>query len=327
MHQRRDLLKAMVLAGLPAGMARPAMADDAWPAHALTMIVPFPPGGVGDITARPVAEAMGRALKQAIIVESRAGAGGAVGTGFVARARPDGYTLLLTLSSYVVLPEADKVLERAPLYALNQFKAIARFTADPTVLTVNASSPWKTYQDFIEAVRAAPNKYTFGSSGNYGTMQVPMEQLKIATGTKMLHVPYNGAGPAVVSLLGGQVDAISTGPSTIAQQVAAGKLRPLAHWGTGRIASLPDVPSLTELGVPIQYSQWTGLFVPSATPPDVVAKLSQAAKFAAEDPRVAEALNGAGSVLRFMDMQQFEPFIASEATSMAAVVKAIGKVE
>ncbi len=230
------------------------------------MIVPFPPGGVADTVARPVAEAMGRELGQPVIIENKAGAGGGIGMGQAAKAKPDGYTVLLSLSSYTVLPEADKILGRAPLYQLDQLKPIARFTADPTVFVVRADSPWKTWAEFAAAARANPGKYTYGSSGNYGTMHVPMEMLLAAAGIKMTHVPYTGAGPAIVGLLGGSIDAVATGPATIVQQVNAGKLRALAQWGNNRLVALPDVPTFHELGTNVDYAQWSGLFVPAGTP-------------------------------------------------------------
>ena len=145
-----------------------------FPDHPVTMIVPFPPGGVADTVGRPVADAMGRALGQPVVVENKGGAGGGIGMAQVAKAKPDGYTILMALASYSVLPEADKVLGRAPMYQFADLKPIARFTADPTVLVVRAEAPWNTYAEFVAAARANPGKLTFGSSGNYGTMHVPM---------------------------------------------------------------------------------------------------------------------------------------------------------
>jgi tripartite-type tricarboxylate transporter receptor subunit TctC len=242
MTNRRNVLRLFGCSTVPGFLSAPAWAQDEYPSRPVTMLVPFPPGGVADTVGRPVAEAMSRALKQSVVVENKGGAGGGIGMGQVAKAKPDGYTMLMSLSSIVVLPEADKVLRRTPMYTLDQLKPIARFTADPTVLIVRADSPWKTYKDFIAAVKAKPGTVTFGSSGNYGTMHVPMEQLKAATDSFMLHVPYTGAGPAVLAVLSGQVDAISTGPSSVMQHIRAGKLRALAHWGEGRLPSLADVP-------------------------------------------------------------------------------------
>ena len=318
-------LAALAAAALLAGA--PVAAQETYPSKPITMVVPFPPGGVADIAARPVAEAMGRYLKQPIVIENKAGAGGGVGMSQVAKAKPDGYTVLMALASIVVLPEADTVLQRKPMFELKQLKPVARFTADPVVLVVQADSPWKDFKQFTAALRQKPGGYTFGSSGNYGTMHVPLEQLKAATKTSMLHIPYTGAGPAVVALLGGQVDAVATGPSTVAGQIQAGKLRALAQWGDGRIPTLPDVPSLKELGVPVTYSQWTGVFVPASTPDAVINKLREAAKFAANDARAVQSLQAAGTYVQYLDAPEFEKFVAKDAESMAKVVQRIGKVE
>jgi len=327
MNARRTVLKTFGLPLLAGMLALPVLAQDDYPSRPVTMVVPFPPGGVADTVARPVAEAMGRYMKQSVIIENKGGAGGGIGMGQVAKAKPDGYTLVMALSSFVVLPEADKLLKRTPMYQLDQLKPIARFTADPTVLVVRAESPWKTYAEFIAYVKANPAKVSFGSSGNYGTMHVPMEQLKAATSSYMLHVPYTGAGPAVFALLAGQVDALSTGPASVLQQIKSGKLRALAHWGDGRLAVMPEVPSLKELGVPVVYSQWAGMFAPAATPPAVVEKLRQAARFAAQDPRAVQALTAAGTSFQFQDAPDFERFVQTDARAMASLVQRIGKVD
>ncbi|MBT9476380.1 tripartite tricarboxylate transporter substrate binding protein [Polaromonas sp.] len=327
MNARRTVLKTFSLPLLAGMLAMPALAQEDYPSRPVTMVVPFPPGGVADTVGRPVAEAMSRFLKQPVVVENKGGAGGGIGMGQVAKAKPDGYTVVMALSSFVVLPEADKLLKRTPMYQLDQLKPIARFTADPTVLVVRAESPWKTYAEFIAYVKSNPAKVSFGSSGNYGTMHVPMEQLKVATSSYMLHVPYTGAGPAVFALLAGQVDALSTGPASVLQQIKSGKLRALAHWGEGRLAVMPDVPSFKELGVPVVYSQWAGMFAPAATPAAVVEKLRQAAKFAAQDPRAVQALTAAGTSFQFQDAPDFERFVQTDARAMSSLVKRIGKVD
>ena len=302
-------------------------AQSDYPAKPVTMIVPFPPGGVADITARPVAEAMGRQLKQVIVVENKAGAGGGVGMQYVAHAKADGYTVLMALSSISIIPEADKVLGRDPMFRLNELVPIARFTADPTVLAVRADSPWKSAKDFVEAAKKAPGALTYGSSGNYGTMHVPMEMLGGAAGVKMLHVPFTGAGPAVVALLGGQVDALSTGPSTIMGHLKGGKIRVLATWGDSRHPALPDVPTLRELGYDAQFSQWTGLFVPAGTPDAAVAKLREAAKAAVSDATFQASLARVETPIQYLDQPQFQSFWDADAKKLAEVVKRIGKVE
>jgi tripartite-type tricarboxylate transporter receptor subunit TctC len=322
MHPTTRLVAALCAWAASAGLA---LAQ--YPDKPVTMIVPFPPGGVADTVARPVAEALGNALKQPVIIENKAGAGGAIGMAHVAKAKPDGYTILMALSSLVILPEADKVLGRSPSFQVKDLKPVARITADPTVLAVRADSPWKTYADFIAAAKAAPGKINFGSSGNYGTMHIPMMMLSLDTDVKMTHVPYTGAGPAIVGLLGGQVDAISTGPATIVQHVQAGKIRALAHWGDGRLTTLPDVPSLKELGVPVTFAQWSGIFVPEDTPAPVVARLREAARAAGNDPKVKEVLLKAGSPVLYQDAPEFQSYVDADAAKMADVVRKIGKLE
>lgn len=326
-NQRRIVLKSLAVSTLAACGVAPVGAQDLYPSRPVTMVVPFPPGGVADTVGRPVAEAMARFLKQSVVVDNKAGAGGGIGMAQVAKAKPDGYTVLMALSSLVVLPEADKILNRAPMFRVDQLQPIARFTADPTVLVVRADSPWKTYAEFIAHVKAQPGRVTFGSSGNYGTMHVPMEQLKAATSSFMLHVPYTGAAPAVMALLSGQVDALATGPASVQQQIQGGKLRALAHWGEGRLAALPNVPSFKELGLQVQYSQWAGMFVPANTPAAVVDTLRQAARFAAQDPRAVSALTAAGTSFQFQDAADFERFVQADARNMAALVQRIGKVD
>ena len=317
---------ALRLAAL-AALAFPAFAQTDFPNRPVTMVVPFPPGGVADITARPVAEAMGRILGQAVVVENKAGAGGGVGMQHVARAKPDGYTVLLALSSISIIPEADKVLGRDPMFQLSQLVPIARFTADPTVLAVRADAPWKSAAELLDAAKKAPGSIPYGSSGNYGTMHVPMEMLNASAGTKMLHVPFTGAGPAVVALLGGQVQALSTGPSSIMGHYKGGKVRVLASWGESRHPALPDVPTLKELGFDAQFSQWTGLFVPAGTPEPVVAKLREAARAAVEDATFKAALAKVETPVQYLDQPQFRSFWDADARKLADVVKRIGKVE
>ena len=327
MHQpRRALLRAAFLTA--ACCAAPAaLAQGGWPEKPITMVVPFPPGGVADTVARPVAESLSRELKQTVIVENKAGAGGAVGIGFVARAPADGYTVLLSLSSISILPEADAILERKPAYQMSQFKPIARFTADPTVLVVRADAPWKTLSEFIGDARVKPGTYNYGSSGNYGTMHVPMEMLKNSAGFRMTHIPYTGAGPAIVALLAGQVDAVASGPSTVVQQIKAGKLRALAHWGDKPLAALPDVPSLEQAGYKVKFAQWSGLFVPAGTPDEIVRKLRAASAKVAADPAVIQVIERAGSPLAYLDEPEFQTYWNADANTMTDAVRKIGKVE
>jgi tripartite-type tricarboxylate transporter receptor subunit TctC len=316
-----------MLAVLIAGLTVVTSAHAQYPDRPLTMVVPFPPGGVADTVARPIAEALTRELKQSVVIENRSGAGGAVGIGQVARAPADGYTLLMSLSSISILPEADKILDRKPQYQLSQFRPIARITADPTVLVVRADAPWRTVEEFVADAQRKPTAYNYGSSGNYGTMQVPMEMLKSAAGFRMTHIPYAGAGPAVIALLGGQVDVLASGPASVVQHIRAGKLRALAHWGNQPLASLPEVPSLTERGFNVQYVQWSGIFVAADTPPAAVQRLREAVRKVATDPSVQQTVLRTGSPIEYLDAPDFADYWQKDVQTMAAVVKLIGRVE
>ena len=320
-------LKSIAGTVLLCGCITYAAAQASWPTRAITMVVPFPPGGLADLVARPVAEAMSRDLGQPVVIENKAGAGGGIGMSQVAKAKPDGYTILMALSSLTVLPEADAVLARPAMFALGDLRPIARYTADPTVLAVRTDAPWKTVQQFVEDVKKRPGAVNYGSSGNYGTMHVPMEILSQNAGLKMTHIPFTGAGPAVIALLSGQIDAVSTGPATVLQQVKAGKLRVLAHWGTSSLVALPDVPSLKDAGYSAEYAQWSGLFIPAATPEPIAQRLRAAAKAAAQDAKVKEVILNAGSPVQYLDSPEFEKYVQLDANRMAVVVKRIGKLE
>jgi tripartite-type tricarboxylate transporter receptor subunit TctC len=326
---RSGVLRSALLAcgAALACLAAIANAQDAFPSKPISLIVPFPPGGVADIVARPVADAMSRFLNTAVVIENKAGAGGGIGMGFVAKAKPDGYTLLLALSSISIIPEADKVTGRSPMYQLDQFVPIARFTADPTVLAVRAESPWKTVQEFVADAKKRPGAITYGSSGNYGTMHVPMEMFAASADVKLLHVPYTGGGPAVVALLAGNVDALSTGPSTVIQHVKAGKVRVLATWGDKRLVALPDVPTLTEAGFSTTFFQWAALFAPAGTPEPVLVKLREAARAAAADPRFVSAMATVETPIQYLDAPELARFWAADAQKLGEAVRRIGKVE
>ncbi|OWT61883.1 tripartite tricarboxylate transporter substrate binding protein [Candidimonas nitroreducens] len=308
-------------------MAACGAAGAQYPERPVTMIVPFPPGGVTDTVARPIADALGKELGQTVVVENKAGAGGAIGTGEAAHAKPNGYTIMLMLSSISILPEADKLLGRKAAYKTTDFKPIARITADPTVLVVSAKSPWKTVDEFIAAARQKPGSLNYGSSGIYGSMHVPMAMLEKNAGVKMTHVPYTGAGPAVAALLGGQVDAIATGPSSILQHIKSGAVRPLAHWGDKPLDTLPGVPSLAKAGYDVKFVQWSGIFVPKDVPAEVITRLRAAAKKVANDPAVQAKVLAAGSPIDYMDADEFQKYWDADDVVLRRAVQDIGKVE
>ncbi len=316
-------IAAMALALL----AGPALAQDAYPSRPITMIVPFPPGGVADLTGRPTAFAMEKFLKQRIIIENKAGAGGAIGMAATANSKPDGYTIMMALSSISIIPPAERLFDRKPAYEMGQLAPIALISADPTVLVVRSDSPWKTVKDFVDDAKKRPGKINYSSSGIYGTLHMAMEIFASAADIKVFHVPYQGGGPAVTALLGGQVEALASGPSAVIGQIKAGKLRPLATWGDKRLASLPDVPTFKELGYNAEFYIWSGLFAPAGTPAPVLQTLRNAARQAVDDPDFKNAMAKIETPVYYLDAPEFQKFWDKDAKALADAVKRVGKVE
>jgi tripartite-type tricarboxylate transporter receptor subunit TctC len=327
---RRELLKATAaLPLLQAARPLPAMAETSWPTHTMSMIVPFPAGGQADLAARPIAHALEQILGKSVIVDNRAGgAGGAIGNAAAARAEPDGYTLLMTLSSLAVLPEADRLFDRPPVYEVSQFAPIARVLADPTLLAVPASAPWKTLEEFVADAKKRPGEIRYGSSGPYGTLHVAMEMFAASAGIKLLHIPYRGAAPALNAILTGTVDAVASAPGTLRQQVDDGKMRVLANWGAERIASFPDLPTFKERGYKdVEFYIWAGLFAQQALPEPIMTKLRQAMAQAVKSPDVIKTFETAGSPVAYMDAPEFSKFVETDSARLVAAVKRIGRVE
>jgi tripartite-type tricarboxylate transporter receptor subunit TctC len=308
----------------------PAFAQDAgdFPNRAVTMVVAFPPGGQADVVARPVAAALERIWRQPVPISNRGGASGEIGNASVARAQPDGYTLLMALSSVSVLPEAARLFGRQPAYELDQFAPVALFTADPTVLVVPASAPWRTVDAFVAAAKARPGSISYSSAGNYSALHVPMAMLASGAGIDMLHVPFQGGGPALTALLGGQVQALSSGPGPAAPHIRDGRLRALACWGAKRLAEFPDVPTLIERGFPeCEYYIWTGVCAPAGTPAPVLEGLRRALAAAAQDGELRRAVSASGNTLDHRDGEAFAAFFREDSARLARAVRRIGKVE
>ena len=321
MLPRRLLLAASSLAALP------AQAQD-FPSRAITMVVGFPPGGQADLAARPVAAAMERNLRQPVVVQNRPGGAGAIGSAFVARAAPDGHTLLMALSSLAVVPEAEKLFGRPPPYTVDQFAPIGLVNADPTMLAVPANAPWRNLAEFAAAARARPGDIPYGSSGAYGTLHVAMEMFASAARIRLLHVPFQGAGPAITALLSGNIQALASAPGTLTQHVQAGRLRVLACWGRERAPAFPDVPTFLESGFPeVEFYIWAGLFAAAATPAPVVARLRDSLRAAMQDADLLRAFAAAGSPPRYLDAPDFARFFAEDSARLVRAVQRIGRVE
>jgi tripartite-type tricarboxylate transporter receptor subunit TctC len=320
----RVLLPALLLM---VAMA-PAVAQEGYPSRPITIVAPFPPGGMADLHARPIAAALEKVLKNPVGVINKTGAAGAVGMQQVATSRPDGYTLLLALSSISIIPEADKLFDRQPAFQVDQFEPIALLSADPTILVVGTESPWKTAREFIEDARRRPGEIAFSSSGVYGTLHMAMELLSHAAGIKLRHVPYAGAGPALTAILGGHVDALASGPAVVLPHIKAGKLRPLGGWGDRRVAALPDVPTFKELGYPdAEFYIWAGLFAPRGTPEPVLGKLQEAVRQAVADAEFKGAMDKMQTPIAFKQGDAFRRFFEADARRLAEGVRRVGRID
>ena len=317
----RYLMSVLLLLGC--GVAQ---AQETFPSRPITMIVPFPPGGVADITGRPTAAALEKILKQPVAITNRPGAGGAVGNAAVANAKPDGYTVLMALSSITVIPEADKLFERKPAYALDQLAPVALISADPVILVVHPSLPVKTLKEVVALARKQPGELSFSSSGVYGALHMPMEMFLHAAKLKMRHVPTTGGGPAITQLLGGHVTMSAGGPAAISGHVKAGKLRTVVSWGAERHPNYPDVPTFKEQGYDIVYYIWAGMFVPAATPAPVLKVLRDSTRQAVADPDFKNPMAKLNSPVQYLDAPEFAKYLDADAKRLAAVVKVVGKV-
>jgi tripartite-type tricarboxylate transporter receptor subunit TctC len=318
-------MKRILLAAL-AAYAACVHAQD-YPTKPITMVNPFPPGGVVDVVGRPLAAFLEKSLKQPVIMVQKTGAGGAVGFAYVAKAPADGYTILMGLSSISIFPVSDRINGKTPPYELKEFAPIALVTADPTVLVVRTDGPYKSVKDLINAAKANPGKINYSSSGVYGTLHVAMEIFANAAGIKLFHVPYQGGGPAVTALLGGQVEALASGPAAAIGQIKAGKMRALASWGAERLALMPDIPTFKELGYDAEFYIWSGVFVPASTPAPIVNTLREAVRQAANSPEFKSAMEKVSTPVAYLDAPEFQKYWDKDAARLKTALEKIGRVE
>lgn len=303
----------------------PSYAANDYPSRPITLINPFPPGGAADKVGQPLKAVMETIVNQPVIIETKAGAAGALGAQAAANAKPDGYTLLIHITSISGFAEVDRLFGRTPKFTRDDFIPIARFVADPCVFLVNDKQPYKTLKEFTDDAKKRPDQIIFSSSGLYGALHIPTAQFMAASGVKMRHLPTNGGGPALTAFLGNNAQVLVSSISASLAQIKAGKARPLAMFGDKRSKALPDVPTMKELGYDVEYYLWVGLFAPKGTPDAVVTKLREVAKQGAHSDAFKKAMSNLGQELDYLDQPEFAKFWASDAAKIEAAVKAIGK--
>jgi len=316
---RRAMLGAAFLLAASLG-AGAAQAEQGWPTKPVTIIVPFAPGGGTDIGTRIVANKLSQLWGQSVIIENRGGAGGNVGLELAARAKPDGYTLFTgNVGTQSINPTLYRKLNYNPDTA---FTAIGQFAELPFVLVVTNSLPVKNAQDLVALAKAQPDQLNYASSGNGGSPHLSAETFKIATGTKIVHVPYKGGGAAMADLISGNVQMLFASVLETSGHVKAGKLRALAITTKYRVAALPDVPTLEESGINgAESGSWLGLLAPTGVPQTVIDKVSTDIQAVVAMPEVREKLLAQGAIAKGGSPDEFRRLIASDREKYARIIR------
>lgn len=308
---------------LPGG----AGAQEAFPSRAITILNAFPPGGANDLVTRPIASALEPIFKQPVVVETKAGAAGAVGAQVAASAKPDGYTLLSHNNGLAGYAEVDKLFGRAPKTTRADFIPLARLSADPVLLLVNDQQPWKTLEEFIADAKKNPEKIIYSSGGFYGASHLPVAMIEHAAGLKgMRHLPTAGGGPAITAILGNNAQMTTQTQQATLSHIKAGKLRPLATYGAQRSKALPDVPTMKEKGFDFTYYLWVGLFAPKGTPAPIISTLTAAIDKAAATPQFTDAMANIGLEPTYLPAVEFAKFWDEDARRAEDTIHQIGKV-
>jgi tripartite-type tricarboxylate transporter receptor subunit TctC len=317
------VMLAVILGLLP--LASGAAAQEPYPTRPVTIVAPYPPGGAADLTARPFAPALERALKQPVVVLNKPGAGGAVGTQSVAVAKPDGYTIMLTVFSISTIPEAERLAGRTPPFTRDQFVPIARLNADPTLLMVRPEAPWKSVRELVDDAKKRPNEIIYASAGPNTVAHLAMEAFMQAAGIQLRHLPTTGGGPAMTAVLGGHAAVATLSTGAVSAQMKAGKVRVLASSGAKRLAAFPDVPTMKELGYDAEVYLWTGLFVRKEVPTHVQKTLRDAVRKAVEDDEFKAASEKMQMPPAYLDADEFKTWWDKDSEMLAGVIKRMGK--
>jgi tripartite-type tricarboxylate transporter receptor subunit TctC len=322
-NNQKSLYAAIALTvGLAINPQSAAAQGDAWPSKPITLVVTYPPGGGADAMARLIAPKLGEALGQSVVVENRPGASGQIAAQYVAKAQPDGYTIMLDASSFAVNPS---LYPKLPYDSLKAFKPIGLIAAFPNVLLVNAQFLPKTVAELVGAAKASKNAVAYASSGNGSAQHLAGAMFESATGVDMLHVPYKGGGPALNDVIGGQVPVFFGNLASTLQHVQSGRLRALAVTADKRSAILPNTPTLNEAGVKgAEVYEWNAIFAPTGTPEAVVLKLSDALQKVLDNAEVKQRIASLGGDIKKGSPDSAKVFLEQQMSTWGKVIKAKG---
>ena len=291
-----------------------------WPNKPITLIVPTPPGGTTDFSARLVADSMSKTLGVTVLVENKAGGSGNIGNQFVARSKPDGYTLLVSYSGYHV--GNPHLFKQAGWDPIRDFAPVGMMTVAPQVIAINPKLPINNLKELIAYAKKNPGKLNYASSGSGSIQHIAGELFKQQTGTFITHIPYRGSGPAVQDLMGGQVDMFITTPAGVVSQIQAGRLRGLAVTGKKRLGALPQMPTTDEAGLPnYELDSWFAMFAPAGTNPEIIQKLNLALGTALNSPEAKARADGAGTTIQTMTPAELGEFTRKELDRWGKVIQ------
>jgi len=305
--------------------AVPSLAQESYPDRPITLVVPNPPGGMNDITARPLANAMQAIVGQPVVVANRPGGTAAVGTAYVASQKPDGHNILVTTPNLFLVFEKNNLFGDPQPYRMEQIAPVALLSADPIFLVVQGDSPWRTAKELLDAARAKQGQLAFASSGPYGILHVPVEAMLMQAGVKVRHVPTTGGGPALVQLLGGHVQFSTGGPAAVHPHIQSGKMRALASFGEKRHPQMADIPTLRELGFNSEAYLWVGLFTTAGVPEPIFRRMREVIAKSARSPDFVKAMANINSIIDHRDGADFQRFFDADHKRLAAAVRVIGK--
>jgi len=320
MHAVSLNIATAILLGLTVGANALAQTADNYPNRSITMVVAFPAAGTTDILARLIGQKLTEKFKQTVVVENRPGAGGNIGTAYVAKAPPDGYTIMMgTIGTQSINPSLYK---KMPYDAAKDFVPITRAAMVPNLLVVNKDAPFNTLPEMMAYEKANPGKLTYGSSGNGTTLHLSGELFNLMAGSKITHIPYKGSTPAVADLMGGQISMIFDNMPSVIQQVKSGRLKALAVTSAQRNPQLPEIPTIQELGVAgYEVWSWFGLLAPAATPKPIVDKLNASIVDIIKQSDVQAKIIELGAVPVPETSAEFGAFIEAETLKWAKVIK------
>ncbi|GAP38064.1 tripartite tricarboxylate transporter substrate binding protein [Piscinibacter sakaiensis] len=313
-----QVLAASLVSLAPWAAAQPG----AWPAQPVKIVVPFPPGGSTDLIAREIAQGLAAKFGQAFVVENRAGAASTLGTALVAKAPGDGYTFLVTSSHFAIVPS---LYEKLPYEPLKDLRGVSMLVNLPVILVATPALPANTVKELIAYDRQHPGKLSFGSSGNGGVNHLSGELFNALAGTRLNHIPYKGAAPAMQDLIGGHVQVMFDAVSTALPHIRSGAIKAIAWTGPQRSAMLPDLPTVAEAGVPnYASSSWLAMFAPAGTPTDIVRKVSEQVRVTLNQPAVREKQAALGVEIVASTPEQLDGTVRQEMTKWGELVRRIG---